>query len=1135
MNLKIKKIIFAFVFLYAVALPAAVFALETTYPTVFGLSLGDDPTLPEYARYFFNIGIISAGILAVIVVAMGGIFYLLAFAKGQFTDNGKDWIKAGILGLLLIMSAYLIAYTINPYLVIFDLKGLAPLTFLANILNPPSSPSLPIEMYNEIPIGTLTENLLSRQMDCYDFDGNGNPILSTQITIDGGATVYGPTYLEHDRADCFLKISEAIEKKSKIAENLSQKIADLMLMCSCAQPNSTCGTAPSIGASNDQCKPSLTDDDCKIGASSQYYCEQVIQKACAPESPDCERCPIEVKSQIEQGPIYINDIGGYCDGFYYQGLNEFRTQFNNDYSIIEEAVEIRPTPELNGKKLTIIDTAAEECGSCNYNCPVCLGDDEECQKERASCKSDEAQCKKNQVECLKANSPWHNLRLIDQITYLKGKAEEMKESIQKDLSNLEKGEAELQKCYLADSYVDFLKTYEKTDKTQKTIVVTTNYKDTGAGDGTTVINPTKYCAGYQYANSDCYSQCQKQCPGTSEEDVACYRKISDCSNAADLAQKKKCLDDQAEKMKECYDKRTCLPDLSPFVNFQQCMDTCKSRCVDFCDQQACSEQDKQECKNACENDSKCLQENEGVCLVDFNQLKDCTDPETCKANCQDDEDCKTLCAIQRDDPDFIKNCMENSAALCTYCSDQNAGYPDCVKYDYYTKGNYSSSYIYDHKESQICANPDALVAGGVTCQSNNLQTAKCPSASSCPDCPCGTTEDEKRVCSGTCDSYSFNDDPLTFYCNEKWWEKDDTKKQEPLGENMTCPKEKEIPVGNTVDDSEKWANDFLNAIDGMVQKTDSFIKYLDGIGKEINYCKCSSSCQPGEQLCLSKCVYSGSSGSGGGSSSGGGGTACPAGQCKGLNGVCAANYCSCPAGTCMGSAGVCRRSYCPSPECGGVECMNENGDCDIDYCGCQEGECLGPDGCWTGYCTNSTGAFLYPSAKVYADITSGSEETSAPSCTAAKQCSGNPCQKMINLLIGKLAGNSSTGNADGACPKGIDEGFEGVSWHSQQISAEAGKVKTFIESGNRSDIVKELEYSRNGVSSCSQNYSKQATILSCTRVEDEIMPPIIGSTNSGKAIINNQPAVSSYCYGQALGEVKGADPKADNWFCCQSK
>ena len=170
-----KKIFFFLLLIFCFFLKADfVLALEQQYPTILGIGIGDG-TLPEFARYFFNIGMAMAGILAVIVIAFGGIYYLVSLGMGKFTDEGKQWIKAGILGLLLIVSSYLIAYTINPNLVVFKLDELLPIPF--GIFSPkPPSDTTPFVYYNEIPIGTLTETLLSRTMHCYDFDDNGKPL-----------------------------------------------------------------------------------------------------------------------------------------------------------------------------------------------------------------------------------------------------------------------------------------------------------------------------------------------------------------------------------------------------------------------------------------------------------------------------------------------------------------------------------------------------------------------------------------------------------------------------------------------------------------------------------------------------------------------------------------------------------------------------------------------------------------------------------------------------------------------------------------------------------------------------------------------------------------------------------------------
>jgi len=1014
-------------------------ALEASYPTIFGLSLGDSPSLPEYAKYFFNIGIISAGILAALVIAFGGIYYLVDFGRGKFKSEGMEWIKAGTLGLLLIMCAYLIVYTINPYLVIFDLKGLAPLTFLSNLFSSPSS-SLPVEVYTEIPIGILTENLLTRTMDCYNFDGNGDPIEGEPLTVDDGRKLYGPTYLKHDQADCFLKLAEAIEKKSDIANQLSIKIAELMQQCQCSegtcdtQWNSKCPEKPPCNKAKGICKPIL-DESC---------------------------CPADVKKQIEEGLITLdqNEGGTSCPGSEkkYTGLEEFRSkQFGSNYFAIKTFVEIQPPAKVNGKDIWIINNG--NCQVCIYNCPAtCTEGDNQCLNKKQNCEEQQSECLVGRQKCLQKNSPWYKLKLIDQLTYLRGRAEEIKQKVQQDINNLTSAEDLLGKCYLADAYVDFFKVYEKTDKKEKTILVQKTFSDP---ETQKIVNPAKYCEGFQYNNSSCYSQCQKVCPGTSSQEVGYYKKAQSCNNIA-LKERQKCLEQQAKYIKEIYDNRSCIAGASPFKTFPECMDNCNQNCLSSCEKSCLSAEELKKCQDKCNNDSKCLLDNEDKCLINFNRLKDCSDSTACVAGCSGDNDCIQKCNVQYNDINFVKNCIENSASLCTYCSDQYAGYPECLTPSYYNQGNYSSSFLCSDPNSQLCkygitttdVNGNTVSQTADSCTVQNLETSKCPVNSKCPECPCDIVSDQPtensyagqteeptgtdcsdanknngedtayRVCSPTCDNYAFNDDPLTFYCNQTWWKKDETKNTEPLGSSKICPKNKEIPVGRTVDDAEAWGQAFMQVINDFTQKADEMINYIKKIGDEKKYCQCDS--------------------------------------------------------TCGGSELVCK------PECEDFTVFDE------------DNKKIG-EGC------------------------------------AQSPCSGNPCQKMINLLLGKEAGNEFTDNDPDACPAGQNSGFEGVNWYLEQVKDGLKEVEDFVLKDKRSDILKELEYSRQGINTCSTNYDKETSILSCTRVEDEIMPPLIATSNPAKTIVGTNKPVASYCYGQELGKILGTEPLADNWFCCQTK
>ena len=221
------------------ATPGFAFALETHYPSIFGLSVNDTSTFPEYARYFFNLGVVAAGFIAVLVILAGGVYWLISFGRGKFTDEGKEWVKSGALGLLIVLSSYLIAYTINPDLVIFKLSNLPGIGGGGNNTSP-IPPGVTIETYMELPIGTLTETLLTRKVECYDFDVNGDPILGEDLELDDGTTIKGPTYLEIDRLECIIKTASAVEKKMSDVKKIADAMIEQMSKCQCSEADKKC-------------------------------------------------------------------------------------------------------------------------------------------------------------------------------------------------------------------------------------------------------------------------------------------------------------------------------------------------------------------------------------------------------------------------------------------------------------------------------------------------------------------------------------------------------------------------------------------------------------------------------------------------------------------------------------------------------------------------------------------------------------------------------------------------------------------------------------------------------------------------------------------------------------------------------
>ena len=114
---------------------------------------------------------------------------------------------------------------------------------------------------------------------------------------------------------------------------------------------------------------------------------------------------------------------------------------------------------------------------------------------------------------------------------------------------------------------------------------------------------------------------------------------------------------------------------------------------------------------------------------------------------------------------------------------------------------------------------------------------------------------------------------------------------------------------------------------------------------------------------------------------------------------------------------------------------------------------------------------------------------------------------------------------------GAGKGAEG---YYNQVNNGQKTIYIFILKEGRSDILKELSYSRkkmNEASTVQSAFGKEAKILSCERVQDEIISPI----KEGKTSMGNK-TIKSYCYGKNLGKIlKTPEPMADNWFYCEER
>ena len=255
---KYKKTISALLILsvFLVLLTLSVSAQELTYPEIPGAETPTEETkLPGYIKYIFNFAIILGAILAFAALLFGGIRWFLSVGSPSAISEAKSWMLAGIIGVVLLLSSYLILTTINPELAILKLEELEEF----EPVEPPeyTPPEIETTYYQEIPIGLLIENILAKNIDCYDYSKDPPEIL-----------------LDHDRLDCIKILVETIKTKSEKLKNLAEELLFLYKKCNCfycekgdcncAKTKNEDGEESCVCVSNCHCKGDPCPDRARI-------------------------------------------------------------------------------------------------------------------------------------------------------------------------------------------------------------------------------------------------------------------------------------------------------------------------------------------------------------------------------------------------------------------------------------------------------------------------------------------------------------------------------------------------------------------------------------------------------------------------------------------------------------------------------------------------------------------------------------------------------------------------------------------------------------------------------------------------------------------------------------------------------
>jgi len=95
-------------------------ALEIQYPEIPGAEA--PKALGDYINYIFRFLVITSGLVAFGVLIFGGVKYLLSAGSPVKISEARGRIFQGFLGLIIVISSYLILTTINPQLAFIEFK-----------------------------------------------------------------------------------------------------------------------------------------------------------------------------------------------------------------------------------------------------------------------------------------------------------------------------------------------------------------------------------------------------------------------------------------------------------------------------------------------------------------------------------------------------------------------------------------------------------------------------------------------------------------------------------------------------------------------------------------------------------------------------------------------------------------------------------------------------------------------------------------------------------------------------------------------------------------------------------------------------------------------------------------------------
>jgi hypothetical protein len=229
-----KLIVLAVFFLLSASF---VLALENQYPQIQqagGKDISANAEFLNFVAYFFYFAI-GIGVAAVFAIAIwSGFRYLPSRDDPAIIADIQEKLRRAFLGLLVLVSTYMILHTINPQLVEINIP---PLSTGGSSPQQGGEVAVPEGLtMQEIPLGTIVESLLTGNAAtstgsiprCYEYDSEGN---TKDQNKDG--KIDEQDLKGYNRFYCVRLINEAFQIKLEKARQLVELLKSGIQSCSC--------------------------------------------------------------------------------------------------------------------------------------------------------------------------------------------------------------------------------------------------------------------------------------------------------------------------------------------------------------------------------------------------------------------------------------------------------------------------------------------------------------------------------------------------------------------------------------------------------------------------------------------------------------------------------------------------------------------------------------------------------------------------------------------------------------------------------------------------------------------------------------------------------------------------------------